>query len=365
MKILHTADLHIGRTLNGISILDQQVHCLNQMINYIKSNPVDYFIIAGDIYDRSVPSKEAIKVVNDFITQINQLHIPLLIISGNHDSGERLAFLASILNQKQIHIVSSEIEIQKICFEAIDFYLSPYYDYLTIANYYEDDSIVDSESALKRQLQSISLDDKINIFIGHHFFADVNMKVSESESERPLQMGGMHYISTQLLNQFDYVALGHLHQPQKVTSEKIRYSGSIYKYSESEVNHNKSFTVIDISKDHFNYTLIPFKFDKDVMIIKGYLKDLLTSTNQHFIYFHLLDTNVQPNAMQQLSPLYPNAIGIKYINIENNISTYLTQDIENTSVSTLFEEYYTNTHQKEMNQTQSKIMKTLFEKGGL
>ncbi len=364
MKILHTADLHIGRTINGVSLLEQQQCCLNQIIDYLKENPIDYVIIAGDIYDRSVPSKEAVTIVSEFITNINKLNIPLITISGNHDSSERLAFLSQVLNYRNIYIVSDEIEIQKIEFGEIVFYCSPYFDYLRIAHYYEDDKIINSESALLKQLEKIELDKKrINIFVGHHFFANETSQISDSE--RPLQVGGMNYIPITPLLDFDYVALGHLHQAQKVTSEKIRYSGSIYKYSESEVNHHKSFTVIDIKKDKFEYQLINFKFEKDVKVKRGYFKDLIKENDLNYIYFHLLDENIIVDAMNQLLTSYPNALAIKYVSLVQNTNHFIVEKLEEQDSISLFKEYFELTHQKEIGEDQVSIIQNLLKENEL
>lgn len=360
MKILHTADLHLGRTINGISLLNQQSHCLNQIIDYLKNNSVDYIIIAGDIFDRSVPSKEAIGLANDFITKINKLKIPLIIISGNHDSSERLSFLSQVLNHQDIFIVSDEIDIQKIEFKNITFYCSPYHDYLKIANFYQDNSIKDCESALNGQLENVKLDEnKINIFIGHNFFANDTTLISDSE--RPLQLGGMKYIPIHSLQKFDYVALGHLHQAQKINVDKIRYSGSIYKYSESEVNHRKSFTIIDIDKNKFNYELQYFSFEKDVKIIEGFFDDIIKNSSNDYIYFNLLDENIIVDAMNRLLPSYPNALSIKYISNKNRNHEFTQKSIENNDFLTLFKEYFELTHDKPISQKQIDIIQSLLK----
>lgn len=361
MKILHTADWHIGKTLNGVNLLAEQEHALIQIIDYLKTNTCDSIIIAGDIYDRSIPSAEATALVNKILNiLINEIKIPTFIIAGNHDNAQRLGFGSEIFKHNNLYISNNQVPIQKINIGDIDYYLSPFFDYLKIGHYYEE-IFNDSEEAFVKQLSQLTLDkNKINILIAHNFFASVHSEVDESESERPLSIGGKGYINAKHLLNFDYVALGHLHKPQKVHEEFIRYSGSIYKYSESEVNHKKSFTIIDIDKNKFSYTLIPFHYLKDVKIIQGYYSDIKDSKDNNYIFFHLLDEHPVINAMNLLKQNYPNALGIKYINQkQNTIIKKEISDLTKIDYATLFADYFLQTNQKEISSKQETFIKKI------
>ena len=249
MKFIHTSDWHIGRQFHNVSLLEDQHHVLKQIIDYVKQEAVDVLVIAGDIYDRSVPPATAVELLDDVLNQIcSQMGVPVIIIPGNHDSAERLSFGSRQLTHAGLHILGDlEKVIEPVVIhngkESIHFYGIPYNDPEHVNDHY-DLKVANHDEAhafLLEQIQS-SLDaNNTNVLISHCFIDGGE----ESESERPLSIGGADRVSTKHFKAFDYVALGHLHGPQFKGEEYIRYSGSILKYSFSEQHHKKAVTLVE------------------------------------------------------------------------------------------------------------------------
>lgn len=242
MKIIHTADWHLGKIIYSNYMTQEQEYILEQFINYVEKNKPDVIIISGDIYDRSIPPSEAVNLLNKVLSNIViKNKIPTMIISGNHDSEERLEFLNGILSEMDLHIegkIKKQIKkviINKNSKDKTNFYLLPYIEMQKVKDLYEIDFQTKNE-AMKYIIKEMKIDtNEINILISHEYVAGG----IESDSERILSIGGTEYIDPQILKDFDYVALGHLHGPQKIKYEKIRYSGSLMKYSFSETNQKK------------------------------------------------------------------------------------------------------------------------------
>lgn len=376
MKFLHIADLHIGKYLNQISLIDDQKYILNQIIEIMKENNVTNLIISGDVYNRQVPSKEAVSIFNDFLNElINNLNYKVYMISGNHDSIERLNFASNILKSKGLYIESytktplSSYEV-KDEYGKLNIYMMPFCTPLYAKNILKIDSST-YEEMIKKIIEESNINfTERNILLTHHTVLHQN-NVLRSDSEMGISIGGTEGIEGEYFKDFDYVALGHLHNPQFVYAKHIRYSGSILKYSESEANVTKSCVLIDIKeKNNIDIKLIDLLPLHDVVKIKGSFLDLTKDpTNQitDYIYFTLTDERVVTNAMKRLKVKYPNAVSLKYENIKLSFGAsqaQISNDFHNLSLKEQFSEFFTAVTDKPLNDNQEEILNELI-KGGV
>lgn len=322
MRILHTADWHLGKIVNGMHMTNDQAYVLEQFTRIIEKYSPDVIIIAGDIYDRSIPPKEAVDLLDQtFSRLINTFRIPILVISGNHDSPDRLHFGSQLFRHNQLFIESKfKIPIEQLTFTdevgPVHFYLIPYFEPADVQIYFPEQKIESHQQAMEAVIQTIKEtmnDDERHICIAHAFLAGG----MESESEDRLSMiGGSPYIDVNLFNDFDYVALGHLHQPQKIKSERVQYSGSLLKYSFSEANQNKSVTIVDLDdKGKVTHQRIPLQPKRDLRVIEAYFDDLLHSdahpASGDYLHIKLLDDGQILNAISQLRKKFPNILRLE------------------------------------------------------
>lgn len=366
MRILHTADWHLGKIVNEFSMLDLQREYLEKLVQKSKELEIDLLIMAGDLYDRAIPPKEAVSLANKIFTKLTlELEIPVLVIAGNHDSNERLEYGSALLSASKLYIEGTTKEkIKKIEIENTHFYMIPYADHRNIRQLYKDERIKTPEDALKRQLKSIEGDwdsNAVNILLYHGFI--INMKSSEeleeSDSERPLSIGTVDFVPHELVSAFDYVALGHLHKAQKVATDRIRYSGSPLKYSKSEANHRKQNLLIDISKDHFELSSIEIPVSKDLRVIRGYFDDVIKSQSNDYLFFELEDKSYVVDAMNKLRRNYPYTMGLEYIHHKEHeqLDLYHTKEkIKGSSLKELFGDFYQQNTGMPLNKEQEKAV---------
>ena len=321
MKILHTSDWHIGRQFHGISLLDDQRHVLDQIIEHIKNESVDAVIIAGDIYDRSVPPANAVSLLDDVLNTIcSELGVPVVLIPGNHDGAERLRFGSKQLSQAGLHIIGElnqithPVMLSKAGCE-VSFYGIPYNDPETVRNHFGADvsSHDEAHQFLVEQINTVKLDGAINVLISHCFIDGAE----ESDSERPLSIGGADRVGFQSVTGFDYVALGHLHNPQYKGEDHIRYSGSILKYSFSEQRQQKGVTLIEMHNTGLqSIKCLPLKPLRDMRILEGDLESLLEQgrfdpNNKDYLLIRLTDQTSILDPMGKLRQVYENVLHIE------------------------------------------------------
>lgn len=259
MKIFHTADWHLGKLVQGVSMTEDQQYVIEQFIEEIRTEKPDVVIIAGDLYDRSVPPTDAIQLLNKTFKQILiDEKTPIVAIAGNHDSATRLNFGSDLMKASGLHIVGHlesyfEPVIMHDEYGEVHFYLVPFAEPSIVRNIFGDESITTHEGAMARIIEEIKLTvdpEKRNIIVGHAFVTKDGMpEQNTSDSERKLTIGGTECIDSALFEPFCYTALGHLHQAHFVANEKIQYAGSPLKYSESEVTHKKGFLIVDLKED--------------------------------------------------------------------------------------------------------------------
>lgn len=353
MKIIHTSDWHIGKIVNEYSMIDDQKYILNKLIELIDEENIDVLMIAGDVYDRSIPPVEAVELLNETLSKlIIDRNVSVMIISGNHDSGERLSFGSKILEKQGLYIAGSDDKLYKKVVlrdnnQNVNFYLVPYKDpALTkkLLNNKEIRSHNDAMIAVIDKIKEELNENEINILIGHGYVTmkreeaiegnDHKYEVAElqtSESERPLSIGGTDLIDGNIFKDFDYVALGHLHGRQRIGRETMRYSGSLLKYSFSEVKQKKSVAVLDLIDKDINIELKELKPLRDLRIIKGNIEDLICEGRdieegkEDYIQAILTDDGELMNPMEKLKSVYPNTMLIsrerkKNVSKENTLS---------------------------------------------
>ncbi|WP_170234539.1 exonuclease SbcCD subunit D [Macrococcus equipercicus] len=316
MKLMHIGDLHIGRTLNQHSLLEDQSYILGRIIEEIDRLHIELLIIAGDIYDRSLPSKEAVLVFEQFIRAVNiDRNIPVLAVSGNHDGAERLGYGKEWFKTHGFHISTAIADsFEPVVYDDIHFYLIPYIEPVEARFYFEDDTITSHGAAYSAVISRIEaqLDmTKTNIAVSHLFIKGGD----ESDSERPLSLGAVEYVPKELFNHFDYVALGHLHHPFAVNSATISYSGSLLKYSFSEADQPKGFRMID-TDDGITNTFIPLKPMRDVKVLEGSFDDFYQQPaavhQEDYLKMILSDMRHVNDPMTKLKQVYPYLLELRH-----------------------------------------------------
>ena len=320
MKFIHTSDWHIGRQFHNVSLLDDQRHVLEQIVGYIQSESVDALVIAGDIYDRSVPPAKAVELLDQFITRIcSEMNTPVILIPGNHDGAERLRFGSRQLRSAGLHILGDLKRVtEPVLITAgettVAFYGIPYNDPETVRNLFSADvtSYDDAHSYLVDEITTVMRNDLANVLISHCFLEGAQ----ESESERPLSIGGADRVSYKPCVNFDYVALGHLHSPQYKGEEFIRYSGSILKYSFSEEKHNKGVTLVEVNDQSVTSRHLPLQPLRDMRIIEGELQTILEQgkvdpNTDDYLLVRLTDRHAILDPMGKLRAVYPNVLHLE------------------------------------------------------
>ncbi len=322
MKFLHTSDWHLGRQFHNVSLLEDQRYVLKQLIDYLKNNAVDAVIVAGDVYDRSVPPTVAIELLDEVVSSIcTDLNIPMIMIPGNHDGAKRLGFAAKQMKDAGLHIISDfEQMMTPVVLKSeqagdVAFYGMPYNDPEQVRHYYRN-SVTTHDEAHQFLCECIKAqrDTSQRHVLISHCFVDGAM---ESDSERPLSIGGSDRVNHEHFADFDYVALGHLHQPQKKGEEHIRYSGSLMKYSFSEQHQKKGMTLVELNDAGFVAAEhIPLSAPHDMRIIEGELDQLLeqgkTDPSAHdYLLVRLHDKHAILDPMEKLRKVYPNVLHLE------------------------------------------------------
>lgn len=343
MKFIHTGDWHIGKIVNEVSMIEDQKFILEQFINLIQEERPDAVVIAGDIYDRSVPSVEAVELLDRTFTRILlDLKTPILTIAGNHDSAERLSFASNILTTNGLHIQGNlSKDLKKVILEdsygKVNFFLIPYADPVALREIYQDYNIRTHDDAMRKILEEVknNIDDEDrNVIVAHGYVSfmsdeeeiaidDLGQEHKKragleiSDSERPLTIGGTDLISGKLFDGFTYTALGHLHGPQKVGSDRIRYSGSLLKYSFSEIHQRKGVTIVNIdSEGAVNVEIKEFCPVRDMRVIRGPLSELIKrevyneANVEDYIFAILSDEGELVDPISKLRAVYPNIMGL-------------------------------------------------------
>ena len=337
MKFIHLADLHLGKSVNEFSMIEDQKFILDQIINIIQKKEIDGVFVAGDVYDRTVPSEEAVRLFNSFLTELSELGKYVFVISGNHDSDVRLDFGSSLLKKSNIFIAGSYGgEIQKVDltdeYGPIHIWLLPFVKASHVRHYFPEADTATYDSALKTAIRQCDVNtDERNIILSHQFITGKSGGPELAGSETAIvNVGTVDNAGYDCYDQFDYVALGHIHGCQSVGRETCRYAGSPLKYSlnQNELSKEKTVPVITMGeKGRVDIELSELKPMRDVRRIKGKLAELLKNAvdTKDYIYATLTDEETQFEAMSRLREVYPNTMKLDY---DNSASKKLKEDLE-------------------------------------
>ena len=369
MRIMHLSDLHIGKRLNEFSLLEDQAYIFNQIVDIAKEQKIEAVIIAGDVFDKSIPSSAAVQLFDDFLNEWHELNLPVFIISGNHDSAERVAFGGRLFEQSGIYISPVyDGHIKQIAltddFGNINFYLLPFIKPSAVRPFFPELQIDTYNDAVKAALDGLPVNpEERNILVAHQFVTGA--AVSDSEE---IFVGGLDNIAAELFEAFDYAALGHIHTPQKIGRESVRYCGTPLKYSFSEAAQDKSVTIIDFKeKGSLTVETHPLMPKHDLRKIKGLYNDLVSrgsyseENRYDYISATLTDEQEIPQAIAKLRVIYPNIMQLAYDNARSRIS----QTIESSDVSEmktpleLFDEFYALQNNQPMDEEQRSLMAQL------
>ncbi|HGS4500501.1 TPA: exonuclease SbcCD subunit D [Vibrio parahaemolyticus] len=372
MKFIHTSDWHLGRQFHNVSLLEDQQAVLEQLIQYIENNPVDAVIVAGDVYDRSVPPTIAIELLNRVVKRIcGELNTPMILISGNHDGAERLGFGSEQMKRSGLHIISNfEDMLTPVVIETkaaghVAFYGMPYNDPEQVRYVYKEPVSTHDEAhkliaeKITEQFQS----EHRNILISHCFVDGA----IESESERPLSIGGSDRVSHEHFLNFDYVALGHLHQPQKKGEEYIRYSGSLMKYSFGEQNQKKGFTLVEIGKDGFiGAEHIELTAPHEMRIVEGELEQILEwgktdPKNEDYLLVRLMDKHAILNPMEKLRTVYPNVLHLEKPGMLIGVGQEMAQAKLARSEIDMFKDFFAEAQDSELSNEQEQAISDIIK----
>ena len=371
MKFIHLSDLHLGKRVNEISMTGDQAYILTQILNIIDAEQPDAVVIAGDVYDKSVPPAEAVTLFDGFLCRLAERSLPVLIISGNHDSPERLAFGGRLMEGAGIHlspVYDGKVEPVTLSDSHGDvhFWLLPFVKPAHVKRYFPDAGIESYTDALRTAVENMGVDfTGRNVLVTHQFVTGA--VTCESEE---ISVGGSDNVDISVFDGFDYVALGHLHGPQNIGSNRVRYCGTPLKYSFSEAGHHKSVTVVELGeKGSLHLQTIPLNPRHDLREIRGTFAEL---TDKSFYqgtavedYLHIILTDEEdvPEAVGQLRVIYPNLMKLSYDNTRTRTNRVIdaAEDVKRKPPLELFEELYEIQNNQPMSEVQRAFARELIE----
>ncbi len=382
MKFFHLSDLHIGKQLHRYNLKEDQQVILKEVITYAKELRPDAIVIAGDIYDKSVPSAEAVNVFDEFLTDLSEItpEIPILIISGNHDSPDRLKYASEILKRHHIYLAGNvperpEEHIEKVtlhdAYGEVNFYLLPFMKPAYVKNIFVDGTPETYSAAVKEIIKREKIDykDKRNVLVSHQFYVGEKAESPETCDSEVFSVGGIDNVDIGSVKEFDYVALGHLHGAQCIGKPEIRYCGTLLKYSVSESTQNKSLTVVTLKAkgekpEIENYPLHPLR---DVRKKKGTLDEIIKEAQEtekdDYISITLTDEIDPYKPKEQLERIFSHILEIR---VDNQRTRTKLKEMDEELVMkdpfTSFAEFYKEMQGREMNGEEETIMKEIFDK---
>ncbi|OFI07623.1 nuclease SbcCD subunit D [Clostridium acetireducens DSM 10703] len=375
MKFIHTSDWHLGRILHGKHLTEDQFYILQQFIYIIKNENPDAILIAGDLYDRSVPPVEAVELLDNVFTKILiDFNIPIICISGNHDSPDRINFGSKLLQERKLFIKGKfDLNFAPITLEdnygKVNFYTIPYTEPVVIKALLKEENIHNHNDAIKSVIDKIKCNlnyNERNVLVCHAFVTGGE----ESESERPLSVGGASSVDYNNFECFNYTALGHLHRPQKCTKENIKYSGSLMKYSFSEVNQEKCIYIIEMDeKGEISTKQVCLKPKRDLRYIEGHLKDIINDAaedenREDYLLVNLLDEGAILDPIGKLRQVYPNVLRIDREDLKKEINKEIVlpdKNFNNMSHIKLFKSFYTQVTGKEFLEDKEQVLEDLLK----
>lgn len=375
MKILHLADLHLGKRVNEMSMIEDQKYILDQIITLIKEESVGIVLLCGDIYDKSIPTIEAIHLLDEFLDQLSKMAIKVLMISGNHDSIDRLSFGKSLFTRSNLYIASQfENEIEKITVKengiTVNFYMLPFVKSAYISHIFQlqTDSY---EECFRYLIEHTKIDEEETNILLSHQFVTANKKNPELSDSETSSLGGIDNIDFHIFDPFDYVALGHIHKPQAMGRDMVRYAGSILKYSFSEIHMDKKATILTIdAKKEISLSFYPLKPLRDMREIECSLEELLKKqceigNQEDYMHVILTDEEQILDAIGKVRTIYPNVMQISFKNrrhMKQLESAQIKEDqISDQSPAELFEQFYKMQNHIDLDEKRLQLVLSVFE----
>lgn len=345
MKFLHLADLHLGKRLNDFSFLEDQVRLLCQVEEIARSERADAVLIAGDVYQKASPQSEAMAAFDQFITRLKEMGLAVFVISGNHDSAQRISYFSSLLKSSGVYV--SEVfdgHLQQVTLQdehgELVVSLLPFLKPIQLRRFYPDEKIETYQDAVQAVLRHSPVDtSKRNVLVCHQFITGAEISDSEEKT-----VGGLDNIDAAVFADFDYVALGHIHKPQQCTRETLRYAGSLMKYSFSEVNQKKSVAVVEMGeKGETQVHTVPLNAPHDMRLVEGLMDDVLAMPySEDYVWVTLRDELPPPDARVTVSTVFPNMMKFSVVNskTKTDIDVLAREAMENKSPEELFSDFY-------------------------
>ena len=369
MKLIHLSDLHIGKRVNEFSMAEDQKYILNQILEIIDREQPDCVVIAGDVYDKSIPSAEAVQILDDFLTRLAGRKIPAAMISGNHDSPERLSFGAQLMKESGIYVSPVyDGQVQSIGFAdeygEVRVYLLPFLKPATVRHVYEEETVESYQDAVETAISHLPFNTSCrNVLVAHQFAAGA----SRCESEE-MSVGGIDQVDVSVFDDFDYVALGHIHSPQSAGRPAVRYCGTPLKYSFSEAGQQKSVSVVELfKKGRVEIREVPLTPLRDMRKIRGTYLELTArsfyqgTNTEDYIQAILTDEEDIPDGMQKLRIIYPNLMRLEYDNRRTRENRQIQQaaDAEEKSETELFSQLYELQNNQPLDEEQKQFLEAV------
>lgn len=372
MKFIHLSDLHLGKRVNEFSMLEDQRYILTKIINVIDDEKPDGVLIAGDVYDRSVPSEDAMQLWDTFLGRIVKRNIPVYAISGNHDSAVRFSNHKKLVEGAGVYLSPVyDGRVEPISLEdsygKLNIYMLPFVKPVNVKQFFPEESIDSYTDACRVAIEQMNInEDERNILIAHQFVTGASTCESEEHA-----VGGLDNVDVTVFDGFDYVALGHIHGKQSIGKETVRYSGTPLKYSFSEKNHKKVVTIVEINaKNDITIKETPLIPLHDLRQITGTYEEVSNKKNYEgtavddYVHIVLNDEEDIPDAIGKLRIIYPNIMKLSYDNKRTRENQYISEsvDVDKKTPLELFEQFYFKMNNQEMSDEQKSFTENLIQK---
>ena len=369
MKLFHLSDLHLGKRVNGFSMLEDQQYILRQILTLVDAEQPDGILLAGDVYDKTVPGTEAVSLFDDFLCALAARHLPVFVISGNHDSPERLCFGGRLLDASGVYlspVYSGHVAPIRLtdAYGPVDFYLLPFVKPIHVRRFFPDAGIESYTDALRTAVQDMHPDPAVrNVLVTHQFVTGA----ARSDSEE-LSVGGTDNVDLSVFDGFDYVALGHIHGPQNLAENRVRYCGTPLKYSFSEARHHKSVTVVELAeKGSVTLRTLPLTPLHDLREITGSFARVTDkafwadTAVEDYLHVTLTDEEDVPDGMAKLRKIYPNVMKLDYDNTRTRTQAQLQapEAVQQADPRTLFAQFYEQQNNQTLSDDQRALIDTL------
>lgn len=376
MKLIHLSDLHLGKKVHEASMLEDQRYILQEILGIIDEEAPEAVLIAGDVYDKSVPSAEAVRLLDDFLVELSRRPLQTCLISGNHDSPERLSFGGRLMEKSGVHIAPvydgtlTPLTLTD-AYGPVDIYLLPFLKPAHVRRFFPEREITSYTDAMAAVLEAAEVDtDRRNVLVTHQFVTAGSEQPDRSDSEE-LSVGGTDNVEACVFDAFDYAALGHIHGPQKVGRETVRYCGTPLKYSFSEAHHHKSVTVVELEeKGTVRVSTRPLTPMRDMVELRGTYNEIMlhsfydgTSWPDDYVHITLTDEDDIPNAIGNLRTVYRNLLLLSYDNTRTRSSAVVqgAEEMERKTPLMLLEEFYEQQNGLPMNEEQQQFAQKMIE----